>query len=549
MKVRTKGVNTISLTESERMLFSSIYIDDAYIYIGKSKITRTQVTLFNQLTDYFKHKNKLLQFLAWLKEDYNIDTPEIPEQIKRSYQDCLIVGAKPSIFKQLLRIKILPTLGKEFYGVVKDGVISYICATTESSWKSRLINFLQHSQVVEELCNTHGIQHPLEKSIAQLTEDISHALIYKQIPVVDKIEILSNDPNELALAYYDLHCGNKNNPTPAWDSFLKQFKYVEMANCFMAWVYSVFVGKNKGRQVAWVYGSGNTGKSIVGNSIANRLSRLNPDLVTALEKYDQQDKFSNSSYTRVRFTLDADSINKGLLINPLVKNLTGNDVVSIRRMGIEKTSEQIYSKILSTSNHRMWINTAKPEQLTRLLFFALDINKCRAQYDHWHKTHTHLDDSWDKCINNEIDDFIAKCEEHYYNHLMDDGHNLKPYPQMLSELSVADDFTQTNVVSWWETCIEPNPTGVLLLHEMIDDYYRYCDAMKMSSYTRTKLKKAVASYIGFLKIDTHEAQSNKRRRYIMGYDYKEKDKSKRATESIAVNDEIESIRDELRKKN
>lgn len=533
----------LMVSHADRVIFDSICVDHCNIYISKSKIAFNDAGLFNQVLNWFRIKGRSLddKFVLWLKTRYLVpDNQPLTDEIITQWENVIFAASKPSLYGHMLRLHRAGGV-IEFY-MVQDGIqLARIGSVDYSGLYSEIARRLQYNEHVDKFCSLHNIEHPLHKNKSVIEKEIKDAYLAKLIPVVENISVLRNKKDAPCLAYYDLKCGDVTAKTPAWDSFMCQFLTDEMAECFMAWVYSVFVGDNYGRQICWIYGKGNTGKSAIGTAIYDRLAAINQDICTTLEKYDSIDKHSTSTYVNKRFTLSADSVNYAIVRMPIVKNLTGNDPTAIRGMGEAKKTMQIYSKVMATSNKKPWVDLDKSEELSRLLYFELDDAKCSAAREKWDFNKF---GNWNSLLLEEIDNFIAKCEPHYRKWLSEDGKNLKIYTGMNNLLDDAAYHLFLSLKGWWAQMLIKTDidSDIILVDEIFDDLRRFLGATINKYDARQKLGSSISMLINKLGGELEDL-TVARKKFIRGFKFIEPDIKKRPTLKTLINKELQEIRD------
>lgn len=527
----------IRLSNVNKILFKNIYLDSMYIHIGNSKIEITKAGLYNQIYSYLTIKKIHNQFIEWLKLEYKTD--EISSQVKSNYERRLRYNQRNTIYSEVLRIKRNDNNTIDFYVCLKNNQVSFLTNNNNPTFYNTIIHYLQFNQDCNLLCDKLKIDKPLLKSNHEIKQDIKEALANGFISEIKDVAILSNNPDNYSIGYYDLNIGNHLNKTPAWDNFIRQIKDEDARSCFMAWIYSVFFGDNHGRQLLYLYGKGNTGKSVVAKAISNRLLSINDTLCTELEQTLYMDKFSSASYVKKRLIVAPDCTDRKILDNTLIKNITGNDKVSIRKIGKDKISENVYSKVLITSNYLPWCDLEKPEHLSRLLLISLDEYLSNEAFSYWNSSKMGL---WEDELQYEIDDFITKCKPHYEAKLLNNGHDLKTYKDMplyvenrLEELSI-------NLNNWFKYClIEDNSAGYLLYEDLAEDFIRFLHdsrRKKMHSFLTHKYLKTFL--INEKNLEFYDVGMGKNVA-INGYRFKTTDKTTRATIRSVLNYHMSNV--------
>lgn len=517
----------MKLSNLECGYFSSIKIDHFTIFFGeKGKIPKDPMqTIYNQVKGYFAGKNqvqKSSKFDYWIATTFSshdalrvLDDHELFLAAVKAWEESLQVGMKPNFFAELVKVKRRSSTKLEFYAVVEEGVLEKICESGPRMY-TELKTYCEFWEKANQFCYEHKLEDPSEMNAAAIRRMLKESLDNKLIEQVDNIRTLGNDREDWSLAYYDLDCGSVTNPTPAWDNFLSQMEHDDVRNCFRAWVYSVFKADNFGRQLLWLYGTGETGKSVVANVIYNRLMKINATIVTSLESKDNMDKFSMATYLSKRLVLGADYTDRAIVRHQLVKNITGKDVVNSREMNKAKEAYEVYAKILITSNAKPFLDVNKTEEISRVILICLITDLCTKAKKNWFESGI---GDWKECLENEMDDFIAQSKAAYYWFLKEDGHNFRDYEGFKN---VADEtlyYIRRDVPVWWKHCVKKteDPKHLLRLTDMTDDYERFLRSeVKMTPRTKRLVRSFCTTHLSEQGINVYDL-GNFGVLYIEGY--------------------------------
>lgn len=218
----------------------------------------------------------------------------------------------------------------------------------------QLREYYNTSPMLEELRDKLGLKPFL---IRMLTEHM----------MVDERHLFDEDPLQISweaedYAYKKMDIGLlEPGETPTWDEFTARLDY---PGVFMAWVWSIFEPTNNIRQVLWLRGAGNDGKSSVQKAIEQVIGR---DYCYSMKPGDEvQQWFQKNVFGKVLVNY-ADCRNQFLIQNDNIKQLTGGDTTSIEGKGENSFTGKIYSKLLVTSNFHPKINPENQAQMTRLI--------------------------------------------------------------------------------------------------------------------------------------------------------------------------------------
>jgi len=529
-------MGAIHVKTSDRLMFESIHYDKAFIYIGKKdKVDyEPDAGLYNLVASHFHSKNKLEVFHAWLLQSnkyFNRIEPKLIQWWEESVKNI----AENNIYTDTLRIKYSNKC-IEFYGLLGSNnptELKYLTTTSNRNFRSTLIQYLKYDLSVIKICRKKSYK-PMAKSNMEISKEIDITMQYDMLPIIDKIETLANDKDQYCLAYYNLEQGNPENNTPAWDSFINTMLDNGSRECFKAWLYSVFVGKNTGRQALWLYGRGNTGKSIIAETISNRLSMINEDICSNLVDTWHIDKYTSSSFVNKRFIKVPDTKDRALIRLNLLKNITGNDSINTRSMNSAEKTNKVYAKVMVTSNSRPFINTELSEELSRILFIEID---SKASYEANAAWDSNTYGNWANALLDEIDDFIVKCKTDYQSLLQKNGHDIKPYSAMIERIEEGDFFIKRDIELWWGSCVRKsdNPNAVLNLSDAAKDITRFMAPMNQSGKYTNLIRRFLVTILRNKKVLIYDLEIANTR-FIQGYEYVKSDPKYRKTVQQLIKD-------------
>lgn len=268
--------------------------------------------------------------------------------------------------------------------------------------------------------------------------------IIKNWLLYDERKILSEDPVQISwdadeYAYKKMNLNLlKSAPTPTWDEFLSRLDYPDV---FMAWVWSIFESTNNLRQIMWLRGAGNDGKSSVQKAIEQVIGQ---DYCYSMKEGDEERQwFQNNVYTKVLVNY-ADCKNMFLIQNSGIKQLTGGDTTSIEGKGENAFTGKIYSKLFVTSNVLPKINPELRAHTSRII--KLEVQS---------QLEEKKDAGFEKRLTAEIYPFLWQCRaayEKYASH----GHDKLILPADLQEKILTECASESHmfVMDFIETHIE-----------------------------------------------------------------------------------------------
>lgn len=225
---------------------------------------------------------------------------------------------------------------------------------------------------------------------------------------------------------------------PTWNEFLQRLDYPEV---FKAWVWSIFEPTNNIRQIMWLRGAGNDGKSSVQKAIEGVIGK---EYCYSMKEGDEQQQwFQHNVYTKVLVNY-ADCKNQFLVHNSAIKQLTGGDTTSIEGKGENAFTGKIYSKLFVTSNTTPKINPKLRAHTSRII--KLEVAPLED---------TAKDAQFEKRLQAEIYPFLFECSQ-AFGRLAAKGNDQLLLPADLSERILTEcaseshmhimDFIETFVV-------------------------------------------------------------------------------------------------------
>jgi hypothetical protein len=215
---------------------------------------------------------------------------------------------------------------------------------------------------------------------------------------------ISNDPNEATFFYFDTNRPTEG-PHPVWDSWSKQM-WGGDKKLFMAWVYSVFVAENHGRQCLWLTDEGLSGKT----TVANVLSKLFSTGFTAVSHGAVDRPWFFGQVFGKRGVIYSDNKNPLLLMQEKIHALLGGDNVMIERKHEQCFSGQVYAKLLVFSNVNPEVNVNRLHETSRIIHIHLNAN---TEGPHILDGVAVGDNSFEKGLTDEIWFFLYDCKKAY----------------------------------------------------------------------------------------------------------------------------------------
>jgi len=181
--------------------------------------------------------------------------------------------------------------------------------------------------------------------------------------------------------------------TPAWDEFMSRLSSPEI---FKAFVWTGFEKKNQGRQVLWIRGEGEDGKStalcVLLECLGAGGSVVSADTFTS--------RFGMAILDGKRFAFIPDCKNTRILMQEKLRNVTSGDQVQVERKGQDAVTKKLSVKLIIGSNYDPDITSARSDT-SRLLYMTIDESKNKN------------DPAWATQLANELPYFLDACRAAY----------------------------------------------------------------------------------------------------------------------------------------
>lgn len=233
----------------------------------------------------------------------------------------------------------------------------------------------------------------------------NHVLMDETRKLLTPPKHLSWEPEEYAFKKI-----NRNlivpGPTPYWDEFTSRLDYPEL---FMAWVWSVLEPTNTVRQVLWITGEGQDGKSAVQKALEFLVGDSHS---YAAKRADFESQFFLGSVEGKALISIPDNRNQLLLKNDYIKQISGGDSASIERKGAQSRSGIIRAKIYVHSNYIPLVNPDSRFETSRLLH--LNLKKPKSN-----------DADFEEKLKSEVWQFLAKCKDAFDANITPGYDNIK----------------------------------------------------------------------------------------------------------------------------
>lgn len=258
-------------------------------------------------------------------------------------------------------------------------------------------------------------------SILEHILDIFRYIVTKNNKKVDMPIAYSSVRGVNCFNYMDLDAYKKVGETPNWDFYLKRYTTDE-AQVLMAYIWSIFDSRNKGRQALYIYDNGFTGKSVLVNTIA---SVLGVDLHFSLQHKSMSNNFGVAKIWDKRFVSIDDNKNKNILRTEFFHTSTGGGIADVEMKGKNSFSAKFDVKYIICGNILPEIDTTATHETSRVILLkpkmtdeilkeisVVDSNG-NIEYNNNGKPKLKGDTQFPVNLFNEFPAFLSKCEDCY----------------------------------------------------------------------------------------------------------------------------------------
>jgi Predicted ATPase len=176
---------------------------------------------------------------------------------------------------------------------------------------------------------------------------------------------LTNDPNEPALAFFDLN-NITEGPTPDFDGFMEAIE-PSCRDTLMAAIYATFFAKSRLNQYVWIHGEGGDGKS----SLLNAIATYAGDRLACSLGQTMNSDFGLEDAIGKRMVILSD-VKTGLSVkSQLIHNLTGHDPVSVNRKNRPIITLRLNPIVWIAANEAPDVNFDNRNEARRCLYIKM----------------------------------------------------------------------------------------------------------------------------------------------------------------------------------
>ena len=214
-------------------------------------------------------------------------------------------------------------------------------------------------------------------------------------------------------------------PTPTWDQWLCKLGAEPFRKVFKAWLFSVFVAGNTGRQILWIEDAGGGGKGTIANVIQRYMRYVG---CGAMDSHMLTDGFGAASAYGKRLLIHPDNKNPRLLSSGLIHQITGGDQVRVNDKFEKAFTAKMDAKVMVLANCRPEVDMHLLHESSRLIYLLLDPNAAGADRSHRVVQNGEVqlvgDSDFPNRLFAEMSDFLAGCHKEYVE-LCPKGANIK----------------------------------------------------------------------------------------------------------------------------
>lgn len=330
-----------------------------------------------------------------------------------------------------------------------------------------------------------------KKSIRQsLKEVVLNERLKSNYKITVQPVAVTCDISKPNLHYYKILTNYNPKKLEVYNQFLSQM-HPEIAKSFCTFIGSIFNEEETGKQILWLYGKGDTGKSVIMSAVINYIrDKLGIGSVVGIPEKAYRNNFFLSNFVNARVGVASDTREINLLKSSDIKQLTGKDSVVVEKKYETATTKLLYAKIIAVSNYKPNVDINRTEQRSRLLFIPIEFAPTK-NIDYSYYTYEQL-------VNENISHFIKYCLSIYLEHskeMTQINKNISsPYGDKVLATSCTDEtveqiiFIYSNYVRVTKNCI-----ATLTLKAFIDKLIR--DDSSIDSYSKSYFYKGFEDYI------------------------------------------------------
>lgn len=381
-----------------------VYITDLGLWFNKlTKKRITEDTAAEKLAEFDpKYKDKALAYsLLTALKSMGKPWDEIkPTSIKDIDEDALYAEAAPLIPFRYLNSD---TGSRSTYLLDKQNVAVLVNDKADNALRNSFMSSKAEFDALKELHKNSSVlanAKPKPKFKAYLNEILQQYEMDYNKSITAEPKSISWLEDEIAFIKFREEMFVAND-TPTWDQFLSRLDFPEV---FMAWVWCLFEPTNNIRQVMWLRGDGNDGKSTVMNALINILGAR---YCAALQNDSENQTWFYYNVYGKRLVTYGDCKNVHLINSERVKSSTGGDYVQVEGKLINAFYGRINAKFLFASNPMPRLDLSDVSVTSRLI--KLEVAPLAPD--------TERDNEFEKRLTAEGYAFATKCRQYAEKYL------------------------------------------------------------------------------------------------------------------------------------
>lgn len=309
---------------------------------------------------------------------------------------------------------------------------------------------------------------------------IDHSAMLSADPhfIIPMPSTISNDPEEPTFKYVDLDAIVEHGDTPAWDELCLRYTEDE-AKVLYAYIYSIFVAKNRSRQLLYIHDPlGYGGKSVTLNAI---VSEIGDDQVGVLQKDSLSNQFGLAKIWNKHLVLIPDNKNPNLIRSEKMHMALGGDQAEIEYKGANSFFARLHMKVIACGNTALDIDTAATHERSRVIVIRpkltddvlKKIAKCDKNgdlvYDQFGRVKLKGDPDFEQRLKSEFRKMLGKAKKCYEELCPTDGDLILP-DSVIQNIEECNDDTFDTMDKFIESTLEFDPESYVRPNDLRETF-------------------------------------------------------------------------------
>lgn len=268
----------------------------------------------------------------------------------------------------------------------------YNCCTREEKEKLKLIMLMYNEEFPKKKIKNILDCFPIL---------VRHLYTTAEFQFEGEPKTLSNSAEKPCFKFYDIHKLEKAGlnyekkhgfrpPTPAWDEFFERIVEQDMVPVVKAFLAGLFMEQNTSKQVLYIRGDGNDGKTQIAKALMQEMGKKVSFL---LPQNMKQNQFTSYDAYGKRFFVGEELHSPNVFKTHILHALTGGSPVRVERKGEQAFHTELYACGIITSNHKPEIEAIE-NQTSRILYIEMK----RADDD----KRKHAGNAWSQALRDEV---------------------------------------------------------------------------------------------------------------------------------------------------